>query len=139
MQRVVDLYVAPDDPECTEIREFLEQQDFNLKVRDLIAKPLGVDEINALIRHFDLRHFLNTSSKSYSKKKLDNAIPNRNELIQLMADDNDLIKKPIIVSGRLMVVGPNRNKIMEMLQIKPNGSDPIERRQLAEGGKESKK
>jgi regulatory protein spx len=139
MQRVVDFYMTPDDPECSEIKNFLEQQDLKLKIRDLTVKPLGVDEINALIRHFDLKHFLNTSSKSYAKKKLDSSDTGRNEMIQLMADDNDLIRRPIVVSGRLMVVGPNRQKIMEMLQIKPNGSDPIERRPLGENGKNSKK
>ncbi len=139
MKRVVDLYVAPDDPDCTEIKELLEQQDLKLEIRDLSIKPLEADEIAALIRHFDLRHFLNTSSKTYIGKKLDKTIPDRNEIIQLMADDNDLIKKPIIVAGRLMVVGPNRHKIMEMLQLKPNGSDPIERRPLGENDKNSKK
>jgi regulatory protein spx len=139
MQRVVDFYMTPDDPECSEIKSFLEQQDLKLRIRDLTVKPLGVEEINTLIRHFDLKHFLNTSSKSYAKKKLDSGDTDRNEMIQLMADDNDLIKRPIVVSGRLMVVGPNLQKIMEMLQIKSNGSDPIERRPLVENGRVSKK
>jgi len=139
MQKVVDLYVAPDDPECNEIKSFLEEQDLKLKIRDLTVKPLGVDEVADLIKYFDLKHFLNTSSKSYTKKKLDKTIPGRDEVIQLMAEDNDLIRKPIIVSGRLMVVGPNRQKIMEMLQIKSNGSDTIERRQLNENNKSLKK
>ena len=128
-----------DRLETAEIKELLEQQDLKLEIRDLSIKPLEADEIAALIRHFDLRHFLNTSSKTYIGKKLDKTIPDRNEIIQLMADDNDLIKKPIIVAGRLMVVGPNRHKIMEMLQLKPNGSDPIERRPLGENDKNSKK
>ncbi len=139
MRKVVDLYMAPNDPGCSEIKEFLERQDLQLHIRDLATKPLEAYEIAALIRHFDLKHFLNTSSKTYTGKKLDKTIPDRNEIIQLMADDNDLIKKPIIVAGRLMVVGPNRHKIMQMLQIKPNGSDPIERRPLSENDKNSKK
>ncbi len=139
MKSIVDLYMVPNDPACNEIKEFLEQADLKLKIHDLATKPLEADEIAALIRHFDLKHFLNTSSKTYTKNKLDKTITERDEIIQLMADDNDLIKKPIIVSGRLMVVGPNRRKIMEMLQIRPNGSDPIERRPLSENDKKSKK
>ena len=131
MRGVVDLYIAPNDPDCSEIKKFLEQQDLKLQIRDLATKPLEAHEIAALIRHFDLKHFLNTSSKAYTKKKLDQTTPDRNEIIQLMAEDNDLIKKPIIVAGRLMVVGPNRHKIIQMLQIRPNGSDPIERRPLS--------
>jgi hypothetical protein len=44
----------------------------------------------------------------------------------MMADDNDLLVKPIVVAGRLMVVGPNRPKIIEMLQLKSNGSGEYE-------------
>lgn len=139
MQRVVDIYLAPNDPDCDEIKQFLEKQDLKLRIRDLAEKPLEADEIATLIRHFDLKHFLNTASKTYTKKKIDKTITDRNEIIQLMADDNDLIKKPIIVAGRLMVVGPNRQKIMEMLQIRPNGSDPIDRRPLGDNSKNFKK
>lgn len=46
----------------------------------------------------------------------------RDELYKMMAENNDLIRKPIIVAGRLMVVGPNIPKIMEMLQIRSNGN-----------------
>jgi regulatory protein spx len=139
MRRVVNLYMAPNDPGCIEIKEFLEQQDLKLQVHDVKNKPLVADEIAELIKHFNLKHFLNTSSKTYTKRKLDKSLLDRKEVIQLMADDNDLIRKPIIVVGRLMVVGANREKVMEMLQIKPNGSEPIERRQLGNIEKKPKK
>jgi len=139
MRRVVNLYMAPNEPGCIEIKEFLEQQDLKLLIRDVEIKPLVVDEIAELVRHFNLKHFLDTSSKIYTKKKLDKILPDRREVIQLMADDNNLIKKPIVVVGRLMVVGANRQKVMEMLQIKSNGSDPIERRQLDDNEKKKKK
>ena len=129
MLKRVELYMVPDDPGCNEVLDFLEQQDLRLMIRDLTSRPLQADEISRLFRHFDMRHFLNSSSKVYSRRKLDKDLPNRKEIIELMAGDNELIRKPIIVAGRLMVVGPNRHKIMEMLQIKPNGSDPSEEKE----------
>ena len=124
MRKRVDLYMMPDNSDCTDAKEFLEQQDLYLNVRDISSKPLNEAELSKLIRYFNMKHFLDTSSKAYTANKLDKFMPSRGEVIALMADDNDLLRKPIIVAGRLMVVGANRRKLMEMLQIKSNGDNP---------------
>lgn len=124
MLKTVDLIMVPNDPECKEAQEFLEQQDLRLRIRDVKNNPLSAEEIARLIRHLNLKHFLNTSSKLYATRKMENTLPSREEAIELMAEDNDLLRKPIVIAGRLMVVGANRGKMMEMLQIKSNGSDP---------------
>ena len=77
-----------------------------------------------MIRHLNLRHFINADSKVLKKSGLEDNNLDRDEVFQLMADDNDLLRKPIVVAGRLMTVGCNIDKIKEMLQIKSNGSDP---------------
>ena len=128
MPKIVDIFMVPNDPGCVEVQEFLQQQDLRLQIRDITKKPLTENEIARLVRHLDLKHFLNSSSKIYTMKKLDKSLPSRADVIALMAEDNDLLKKPIIVAGRLMVIGPNRSKIVEMLQLKGNGSDPTEQR-----------
>ena len=127
--------MIPDDPGCLEVREFLQQQDVRLLIHDIQKNPLNVEEINRLFRHFNLRQFLNSSSKVYSKRRLDSFLPERDELVKMMAEDNDLIKRPVVLAGRLMVVGPNRAKIIEMLQIKSNGSDPTKDNSSAKEGK----
>ncbi|UCD17368.1 MAG: hypothetical protein JSV44_00205 [Candidatus Zixiibacteriota bacterium] len=126
MLRRVDLYTIPGDPDCVEITKFLEGLDIKLNIRNVDTQPLGYGEIVALFRHFDMRHLLNVNSKRYKLEKFDASLPGRNEVYAMMAEDNDLIKKPIIVAGRLMVIGCNIEKIKEMLQIRPNGSDPAE-------------
>jgi len=124
MLKKVLLYTDLEDSQCNEVRTFLESQEIDLRVIDLRDKPLNCIQVAELIRHFNLKHFLNTDSQAFRKNKLDKNLPPRPEVFELMAGDNDLIRKPIIVSGRLMTVGCNRLKIMEMLQIKQNGSDP---------------
>ena len=71
MRRIVDLYTIPGDQKCEEIREFLEQQDIRLEIRDIKKKPLRVNEIAKLIRHLELKHFLDTESAAYKKNKPD--------------------------------------------------------------------
>lgn len=117
MLKRVDLYVYPNEQECEDITGYLKEQELELFVRDVKERPLNYDEISQLFRHFNARHFLNESSASFTRHKLDREMPPRRELFELMAQDNDLIKRPVIVSGRLMVIGGNITKIKEMLQI----------------------
>ena len=130
MLKTVHLFMYPNDSSCKEVQDFLEKQDLRLNVHDIEREPLNLDEITRLMRHFSLKHFINTESKAYTKNKLGDSLPPREEVYKMMAEDNDLIRKPIIVAGRLMVIGPNIAKIREMLQIKSsdngngNGSDP---------------
>ncbi len=126
MLRRVDFYTDPEEPGCDEIKEFLTTLDLDLRIRDLSSRPLGAVELERLIRHIDMKHFVNPASKAFKKFRLDKVLPSRKEVIDLIASDNELLRKPIVVAGRLMTVGCNRFKIMEMLQIKNNGSDPIE-------------
>jgi regulatory protein spx len=122
MLKRIDFYAYPDDMGCEEVKAFLETQELDIHIRDLKVRPLGAEELTRLMRHFDTKHFVNISSKAFKKYHLDQEIPPRQDLIKIMAEDNDLIRKPIIVAGRLMTVGCNRQKIMEMLQIKSNGT-----------------
>ena len=126
MLKRVTLYTDPQNTQCDEVKSFLEEQDIRLHIRDIKTEPLARPEISMLLRHFDLRHFLNAESRLYKKNKLDKSVPGRDEIIDMIATDNELLRVPIIVSGRLMTVGCNREKIVEMLQIKNNGHNPSE-------------
>ena len=121
MFKKVVMYTKPKSSQCDEIKDYLIKQDIKLQVRDINADPLGRPEISRLLRNFDLKHFLDTDSKTYKKNKIDRSMLVRDEIINIMADDNDLLRVPIIVSGRLMTIGCNRDKITEMLQIRKNG------------------
>ncbi len=122
MLKRVNLYVYPNEQDCEEISDFLKKQEVDLFIRDIKERPLGVEEITRLFRHFDAKHFLNENSSSFKKHKLDQELPPRPELYDLMAQDSDLIKRPVVVAGRLMVIGCNISKIKEMLQL-PDRAD----------------
>jgi arsenate reductase-like glutaredoxin family protein len=137
MLKRVDLYVYPNNKECEDISEFLREQEVDLRIRNIKDRPLSADEIAQLFRHFDTKHFLNESAASFKTHKLDRSLPPRRELFELMAQDNDLIRMPVIVAGRLMVIGCNISKIKEMLQIRDEEDEPennnIGRRDFSNG------
>ncbi len=125
MLKSVLMYSKPKVGECDEIKEFLLSQDVKLQVRDIEANPLGRYEIIRLLKNFDLKHFLDTDSKIYKRNKIDKSMPERNEIIDMMVENNDLLRVPILVAGRLMTIGSNREKITEMLQIRNSGSNSV--------------
>ena len=113
-----------DDAMCVEIKEFIEKAGVILEVRDIEKNPLSVDELSGLFGHINIRHFLNTISDSYSKLHLDTDLPPREKILELMAQDHTLIRRPVIKTVRLLTVGCDRRKLVEMLQITMHGNEP---------------
>ena len=113
-----------NDESCAETRQFLEEAGVVLEIRDIEKNPLNAYELRSILGHLDAGHFINTTSESYAKHKLSESIPQRDELLEIIAEDNTLLKRPIIKTTRLLVVGCDKDKISEMLRL--NG-DPSAR------------
>ncbi len=116
------MYSTGEDTRCAEVRKFIEDSGVLLEVRDVIRDPLSKNELSRLIGHLNIEHFLNKLSESYLKHKLDENLPPREEVLQMMADDPTLLRRPIVESSRLITVGCDKRKIAEMLQISSNGN-----------------
>ncbi|UCG60766.1 MAG: hypothetical protein JSV52_10570 [Candidatus Zixiibacteriota bacterium] len=117
-------YTYGQDTMCVETKQFIENAGVLLEVRDIEKQPLSLDELQQLFKHIDIKHFLNTFSDSYEKYRLDKNLPPREKILELMAQDHTLIRRPIVQTARLLTVGCDKRKIAEMLQISPNGSQP---------------
>lgn len=110
------------DEECAEIRSFIEEAGVLLDFRDLGKDPMSKDEISMLLGHLNLSHFVNPMSPSFEKLGFDRGLPDREEVLEAIANDNTLLKRPIILTARLITVGNDRKKIAEMLQLSSNGT-----------------
>ena len=109
------------DEQCAEIRKFIEDAGVRLIVRDLKTNPLSYIELDRMFGYNPLGQFLNPLSKDYTKLGLDKQIPERRELLQMMAENPSIIRGPIIRNTRLLTVGCDRKVISALLQISPNG------------------
>jgi arsenate reductase-like glutaredoxin family protein len=76
-----------------------------LHERDLGKEPLSEAELEALIDSADVAEFLNTRSASYRQQGFKTQSPTKAQAIKLMAQDANLIKRPIAVKGRTKVLG----------------------------------
>jgi arsenate reductase-like glutaredoxin family protein len=124
MRNKIMMFTDSDDSGCVEIEEYLKDLEINLCVHDTKDKPLSYGELSNLIGYFGLNHFIERSACNGRKIPVEIPFSERDGIIEYIAEDNKLLRKPIIISGRLMSVGKDRDVIQDLLQIKENGSDP---------------
>jgi len=117
-----------EDESCTQTRKFIEDSGVLLTFRDLEKRPFSEREVANLVGHLDIRHFLNKASDSYLGKGLDKGLPDRQEVIKMMAVDYTLLRKPIIKASRLITIGCDQKRISELLQLVGNGGPEIDDR-----------
>ncbi len=95
-------------PSCTTCRKakaFLEKRKANLELRDLGKDRLTVDELDRLIGKRDYRMFLNTRNELYHARKMKENPPSREEALELMAGEPNLIRRPVVLRGAQLVLG----------------------------------
>ena len=71
--------------------------------------------MNALIGDRDYKMFLNSRNELYRERNMKEAPPTRSEAIALMAKHPNLIKRPILVKGRQVLLGFNPEEIRKAL------------------------
>ena len=70
-----------------------------------LNRGLSVAELDKLIGKRDYREFLNTRNELYRERGMKENPPPREEALQLMAENPNLIRRPIVVKGSQMFFG----------------------------------
>lgn len=74
-------------------------------MRDLGSERLSESELDGLIGAADYTNFLNSRNELYRERKMGENPPPRAEAIRLMAREPNLIRRPVVISGRRIVLG----------------------------------
>lgn len=74
-------------------------------MRNLDTQPLSVAELDALIGDRDYKLFLNPRNELYRKRKMKDNPPARSEALKLMAATPNLIRRPVVIRGRQIILG----------------------------------
>ena len=104
-------------PSCTTCRKakaFLDKRKAELEPRDLGKDRLTVEELDVLIGKRDYRKFLNTRNELYRLRKMGQNPPSREEALQLMAGEPNLIRRPVVVRGPEIVLGYDEEELMRI-------------------------
>jgi len=95
----------PNCTTCRKAKAFLEKNKAELDLRDLGKERLSIEELDQLIGKRDHRMFLNTRNELYRKRKMSKSPPSRDEALELMATEPNLIRRPVALRGSDIVLG----------------------------------
>ena len=85
-----------------------------MELRDLNANPLSAKELDALIGERDYKLFLNTRNELYRERNMAEKPPSRAEALALMAENPNLIRRPIVISGKKIILGYDEEALKEL-------------------------
>lgn len=85
-----------------------------LELRDLDKEPLTIAELNELIGKRDYRLFLNSRNRLYRERNMKSHPPSRSEALRMMAAEPNLIRRPVVIAGRRLVLGFDEKALREL-------------------------
>jgi arsenate reductase-like glutaredoxin family protein len=77
----------------------------DLEFRDIGKDRFSAEELDALIGERDYKLFLNTRNELYRERNMREHPPSRAEAIKMMVAEPNLIRRPIVIRGREMLLG----------------------------------
>lgn len=102
---------------CKGIEKMLENKGIKYDYRDIKEENPSAEEIKELHEKsgLDIQKFFNTSGTIYRENKLKDRLPNMtlDEKYDLLATDGMLVKRPILIDGDKVLVGPQVKKSLE--------------------------
>ena len=94
---------------CQKARKFLEEKGIAFEDRNIKEQNPTAEELKAWIERSGLpiKKFFNTSGMLYRQMELKDKLPNMSEqeMIDLLATDGMLVKRPILVTDDQVLVG----------------------------------
>ena len=87
-----------------------------LDEHDLGKNRLTVEQLDALIGTRNHLDFLNTRNEMYRQRKMKENPPTRAEALKLMAQEPNLIRRPIVIRGGQMVLGYDEESLRKIVK-----------------------
>jgi arsenate reductase-like glutaredoxin family protein len=81
----------------------------------MVKAPLKLAELRELFKGRDPRDFLNPKSPAFKVRQLKGKTLSEEDALRLMAEDPNLIKRPLTILGREIVAGFDRERLRAMV------------------------
>lgn len=82
-----------------------------MEFRDLDKDRLTTDDLDRLIGDRDYREFLNSRNELYRERNMKQRPPSRAEALKLMAANPNLIRRPVVIAGKQIILGYDEPKL----------------------------
>ncbi len=86
-----------------------------LEEREYGKTPLTEKELREIIGGDPITDFLNTRTPLYRERNMKQKPPSKEEAIQLMLRDQNLLKRPVVIKGKKKLVGFNETELKELI------------------------
>lgn len=93
----------------------MQKKKAELELRDLGKQPLSEADLEALIGKRDYLLFLNPKNELYRSRNMKQKPPSRSQAIKLMSKNPNLIRRPITVAGKKLVIGYDEEALKTLL------------------------
>lgn len=94
---------------CQKAKKWLDENEIKYEDRHIVEQNPTADELTKWIEKsgYEIKKFFNTSGLKYKELNLKEKLPNMsdNEKIKLLASDGMLIKRPILISDKGVLLG----------------------------------
>jgi regulatory protein spx len=114
---MVTLYITPSCSSCRKARAWLQEHQIEYVERNIISEPLTIEEIKSILRLTEdgTEEIISTNSKTYQQLNVDiDSLP-LNELYELIIDNPQMLRRPIILDHKRLQVGYNDDEIRRFL------------------------
>ena len=92
----------------------MQANNIELEMRDLDKDRLTVAELDALIGDRDYREFLNSRNELYRERGMKEHPPSRAEALKLMAATTNLIRRPVTIAGKQIILGYDEDALKKL-------------------------
>jgi len=92
----------------------LQKKGVELELRDIARERLSVAELDALIGERDYKLFLNSRNELYRERNMKEKPPPRAEALKLMAAEPNLVRRPVVIKGRQIVLGYDEEALKKL-------------------------
>ncbi|BDZ30185.1 Spx/MgsR family RNA polymerase-binding regulatory protein [Lactiplantibacillus sp. WILCCON 0030] len=113
----VNLYYSTSSKSSRSARAWLVANNIAFNERDIIANPLDRDELKQILRLTEngFEDIVSTRSKAFKALHIDLSELGFNQLLDLLVEKPQLLKRPIIYDGRRLQIGYNEEDIRAFL------------------------
>ena len=105
---------------CQKARKWLDENGVSYEWRDIKGQNPTAEELQTWKEKSGLpmKKFFNTSGMLYREKNLKDKLKtmSEEEMLQLLATDGMLVKRPILVDGETVLLGFKEDRYKELLQ-----------------------
>ncbi len=92
----------------------MQRKGVELELRDLDRERLTAVELDKLIGDRDHKLFLNPRNELYRERKMAEKPPSRSEALKLMAQEPNLIRRPVVIRGGQIVLGYDEGALRKL-------------------------